>query len=594
MRWKKVALIIRTLGQLICVIGVGFRWMVRLSPQKGTTGLVIGYIRQSVTRLLPVSADADTDATAQTQTTDLKADLDSPERQRANILAIAAALGLSEPTVFEDSKGHKSGASIANRPGWAAVEELIKAGKVSVLILNDLSRAHRKGWRVGQLMDWLEHYHIRLILAAPGREIDLSTLMGKMFVMFIAMVDEYYVLDASLRQKDSVAMRRKQGKTVAMPPFGTVRKDGYLKRSQRGAWLLADGRHQAGIRTEPPEPDAIWRSYAECARRILKLYAYSGLGYERIAYRLSAEGWVFRNRHQQPRPIDRDDVRRVIADWPAYAGLVFVGRAKDRKAHDNLAWLASAPADRNVFPKALLQRVALVQEQRALNRRGDGSVVRAFPYPLVRLLYCAQCEQRAIERADPKLRKRLTGTKERYRHAEGILCTCQTRSLPMETVHAEVRDVLATLRFCAETLGVMRELARQMDAVQIVQQEDREAQRRVMLKRYRRRLLKVQGDYEDGKLERAQYEARSQDLEAKIAVLETHSLGTLDTPIALLLCIDPLSDLRQLWQIASDAERQILARLLFQDIVYDLDARRIITYHLKPWLIPLLDAVNVV
>ena len=210
----------------------------------------------------------------------------------------------------------------------------------------------------------------------------------------------------------------------------------------------------------------------------------------------------------------------------------------------------------------------------------------------MRLLYCAQCEQRALAQNDPKLRKRLTGTKERYRHAEGILCTCQTRSLPMEVVHADVRDVLATLRFRAETLGVMRELARQMDAVQIVQQEDREAQRRVMLKRYRRRLLKVQGDYEDGELERVQYEARSQNLEAKIAVLETHSLGTLDTPISLLLCIDPLSDLRQLWQIASDAERQILARLLFEDIVYDLDECRITAYHLKPWLIPLLDAVN--
>jgi len=592
MPWKKVALIIRTLGHLTLLLGLSFRWMVRLSPQKNTPGLVIGYIRQSVTRLIATSADVDAEEAAQTQAADLKADRDSPDRQRANILAIAATHGLSVPTVFEDSKGHKSGASITNRPGWAAVEELIKAGKVSVLILNDLSRAHRKGWRVGQLMDWLEHYHIRLILAAPGREIDLSTLPGKMLVIFIAMVDEYYVLDASLRQKDSVAMRRKQGKTVAMPPFGTVRKEGYLKRSQRGAWLLADGRQQAGMRTEPPEPGAIWRGYAECARRILKLYAYSGLGYERIAYRLSAEGWVFRNRHQQPRPIDRDDVRRVIADWPAYAGLVFVGRAKDRKAHDNLTWFDSAPVARYVFPRALLQRVALVQEQRAFNRRGDGSVVRAFPYPLVRLLYCARCEQRAIEQADPKLRKRLTGTKARYRHAEGILCTCQTRSLPMETVHAEVRDILATLHFRAETLSVMRELARQMDAGQVVQQEDREAQRRVMLKRYRRRLLKVQGDYEDGEIEHAQYQARSQDLEAKIAVLETHPLGTLDTPLSLLVCIDPLSDLHQLWQIASDAERQTLARLLFEDIVYDLDAHRITAYHLKPWLIPLLDAVN--
>ena len=48
------------------------------------------------------------------------------------------------------------------------------------------------------------------MLAAPGRQIDLSTPMGRMIVQFIAMVDEYYVLDAKLRQEDNARRRRER------------------------------------------------------------------------------------------------------------------------------------------------------------------------------------------------------------------------------------------------------------------------------------------------------------------------------------------------------------------------------------------------
>ena len=589
---RQIHAVVSMVLNLLVVGFVSFRWVMRTSakPHKHESRLVLGYIRQSVTRLVTEHTDPEA-AHVLEALDDKQPDMNSPDRQRANILAAAQRFGLGVPQIFEDADGHKSGASTTNRPGWLAVEDHIKRGEVEALIVNDLSRAHRKGWRIGQLIEWLEKYDVRLILAAPDREIDLGTLMGRMFLMFIAMVDEYYVLDASLRQKDNVARRRVQGKTSAMPPFGTVRRgDGYLSPSRRGAWLLADGRHVAGARAEPPASDAIWRGYHECARRILKLYAESGLGYERIAYRLSADGWVFRTKQHQPRPLDRDDVRRVIADWPVYAGLVLVGRAKDRQAHDNMTLLASAPTGRNVFKLPLLKRVAEVQERRTHQRRGDGSVAKAFPYPLVRLLYCAHCDQQAVKLNDPKLRKRLTGTKERYRHAEGIRCACHVRSLPMEIVHANVQSVLSTLRFCADLLTVMRDLAQHVDQIELSNHDDQEARRRVSVRRLQRRLVNLHGDYEEGELGRADYEERRQDITARIAALQVQASAEIIPKVSLLYSIDYLSDLRHLWTIASDTERQTLARLLFEDIVYDLDEQRIISYRLKAWLIPLLDA----
>jgi hypothetical protein len=73
---------------------------------------------------------------------------------------------------------------------------------VAAIVANDLSRLHRKGWRVGDLLDFVEEHGVDLIPAAPGRELDLSTLQGKLFAIFDAMLDERYAADISQRQKD--------------------------------------------------------------------------------------------------------------------------------------------------------------------------------------------------------------------------------------------------------------------------------------------------------------------------------------------------------------------------------------------------------
>jgi DNA invertase Pin-like site-specific DNA recombinase len=129
------------------------------------------YVRQSFTR----------DAT----------DKDSPERQRANIERVCAEHGWV-PEWFEDAEGHKSARTIKNRPGWLALEKRLGDDDVVALIGNDLARLHRKGWRVGDLIDRLEKYDVSLVLAAPNRQVDTSTPMGKIFIQFAAIFDEYY------------------------------------------------------------------------------------------------------------------------------------------------------------------------------------------------------------------------------------------------------------------------------------------------------------------------------------------------------------------------------------------------------------------
>ena len=76
----------------------------------------------------------------------------------------------------------------------------------------------------------------------------------------VAMQDEAYAADIAQRAKDSIVYRKGQGKTVGMPPFGTIRTDrGYLEPSPYGAWLLPDGQYVPGdVEQNSPEPGALW------------------------------------------------------------------------------------------------------------------------------------------------------------------------------------------------------------------------------------------------------------------------------------------------------------------------------------------------
>lgn len=61
---------------------------------------------------------------------------------------------------------------------------------VASVVANDLARLHRKGWRVGSLLDFLDEHHVGLVLAAPGRDFDFTGPQGRMMIMLIAMMDE--------------------------------------------------------------------------------------------------------------------------------------------------------------------------------------------------------------------------------------------------------------------------------------------------------------------------------------------------------------------------------------------------------------------
>lgn len=113
--------------------------------------------------------------------------------------------------------------ALCEEPPRLALKKRLGDPDVVAVVANDLARLHRKGWRVGDLLDLLDEHGVHLVLAAPGREIDTSDPTDRLLLTFMAMQDEAYAADIAQRAKDSIAYRKAQGKTVGMPPFGSVR-----------------------------------------------------------------------------------------------------------------------------------------------------------------------------------------------------------------------------------------------------------------------------------------------------------------------------------------------------------------------------------
>ena len=516
-------------------------------------------------------------------------DMTSPERQRANIERVVEQNGWVAEW-FEDVDGHKSGRYVKNRPGWLSLLKRLSAGNVKVLVANDLSRLHRKGWRVGDLVDHLEQYDVDLVIAEPGREVDTSTPMGRMFIYFTAMFDEYYSEDIAQRAKASIQHRKGKGITVGITPFGTVRdKAGFLEPTDEGAWLLPDGCWQAGKASDkPPHADAEWRGYFEAALQIMKIYSKNQSGLEKVAYKMHELGFAFRDRRKKPRPINREDVRRVVANWPEYGGIVSNTRGKDRPAYEQ-ANFNNIPfvEERALMDLKLLQDVARVRHLRSVRPEMNRTSKKAVRYPLSNITYCAHCEALAEKHDNPKLRSHLSGTNMngtlRYRHKAGVTCGCKAKSVKAKEFEADFVRLLYMLTVDPEMYEHMLDHAKRLDEQRQGASRDMQSQRKREINLRKRRIDAAIDLYKEGVMSKEEYQQRVETARSELAFWESYRVEVEEAQIQLQTCLKSIQNLTTLWDMATGEDRQQMVRNLFSYVVYNLDTQRIVDFRLQPW-----------
>lgn len=132
---------------------------------------------------------------------------------------------------------------------------------------------------------------------------------------------------------------------------------------------------------------------------------------------------------------------------------------------------------------------------------------------------------------------------------------------------------------------MMVELAIQVDRAQGVnnQEADLEKQKQEAIALCKRRIDAAINLYKDGEIARDEYLRIRETNEREIAHWEARTTETEQLAVELALCMEAVDKLAQLWDTASDEDKQGMARSLFESVVFDLDTRQIVDFRLKPW-----------
>ncbi|MBI1278183.1 MAG: hypothetical protein GC179_08655 [Anaerolineaceae bacterium] len=507
----------------------------------------------------------------------------SPERQRSHIQAVCEANGWT-PEWYEDTEGHKSGMHEKNRPGWLALKARMGEPDVVAIVANDLARLHRKGWRIGDLLDFVDQKGVKLVLADPARHIDFSSPHGRIFAQLSAIFDEWYAADISARWKSSISYRKSKGITVGLPPFGTRRnkKTKFLEPTDEGVWLLPDGTWVAGKLTDViPVEGAKWRGYFDLAKLILEMYSRRVAGRTRITEMLQADGWAWRDRSGNPVSLETEDIRRVTNNWPEYGGVVIGKKARDRSPDDLDPETIKLIPEHAVFDVDMLREVGRVQRERTVKKINSGRPP-THPYPLAGIMYCAHCEELALRQNNPKLRSKLSGkSQRRYRHMPGIPCGCTNKSVLRETLETDFIGLVKSLTVTPDTINHIKFLA--LSSGKAKDEQELMQQREDGIARAKRRIEAARHLYTDGEMSKNEYLQRKMDADREIAQWEMMDIDTERQLAELTMAIDVVGKINRLWDLSSDEDKQGLAKMLFERVVYDLDKMQIVDFSLKSW-----------
>lgn len=214
-------------------------------------------------------------------------------------------------------------------------------------------------------------------------------------------------------------------------------------------------------------------------------------------------------------------------------------------------------------------------------------------FALTHLLYCAHCERIATEQNNSGLRARLIGWnkqgKLRYRHSESNRCDCQTKSVFVDVIEQDFVRLVNVLDVKREALDMMANLAIQSRYGGDSKGEaDFENERQTQIAKHRRALKNNLLLFQDGEIDADEY-YRQKDLhERQIATWESRTTDREKITFELTMCVELVKRLKQFWDVSSSEDQQLLARSLFDEIVYDLDEKKIIDFKVKSWAEPFL------
>jgi hypothetical protein len=248
---------------------------------------------------------------------------------------------------------------------------------------------------------------------------------------------------------------------------------------------------------------------------------------------------------------------------------------------------------RAVFPLSLLRAVAEVQEQRSLTTNPSGAPKIAHVFPLSALLYCAHCDRQAISGDDGgvngKLRSKLigwnAGGKLRYRHSEGKKCTCKQRTMFAHIIEEDFYRLINLLHIPEDAIDLMAEIAVQSQFADLEGQDEAkfEEEKQIAIAKHQRALKNMRLMFKNGEMGEEEYYRDKDYHERQISHLEAAMTDTQQIRMEFTSCREMLKRIQEFWHVTEGEDRKILAHSLFDEIVYDMDTKRIVDFKVKVW-----------
>ena len=156
---------------------------------------------------------------------ELEGESNSISNQKTLLLDYARRHKFKNVRIFVDDG--VSGVTM-NRNGFQEMMVLVEAGKVSTVIVKDMSRLGRNYLEVGQLTETVFPMHnVHFIAVNDGVD---SAKGEDDFTPFRNIMNEWYAKDMSRKMRSSMRTKSKQGYAIGQPPFGYMHDPENRKR----------------------------------------------------------------------------------------------------------------------------------------------------------------------------------------------------------------------------------------------------------------------------------------------------------------------------------------------------------------------------
>jgi len=262
-----------------------------------------------------------------------------------------------------------SGSSF-ERPGLEKLKRDVVDGRISVLLLKDLSRLGRNNARTLLLLDFFEEYGVRVV-CSDGR---YDSLRDNDTVGIETWVNERYVRDLSRKIRASLHFKIQRGEYVGNAPFGYSKSDDEKNRL------------------------VINEAEAEVVRLIYGLYR-SGLGYTSIAAELNRRGCL----SPRGRGWNRMAIRRILCSR-VYIGDTVQGvsekvsfKSKKTRRLPRDEWVIT---ERTHEP--IISREEFLEAKKIRESKGGGRAPnKGLLYRLRGLVWCGSCGSMMYARKRP-------------------------------------------------------------------------------------------------------------------------------------------------------------------------------------------------